>query len=141
MCGIAGIISRNGERQIGSEMTRMLQSMKHRGPDSTGYALYGAPTADWVMRVKLADANTERDYEFADRLARNKGEIERRLAQLGAPALVATDHAAVVAGDRPGSAGDPRLIVDRPRDLVDDQGPATGRAARREHVTDGDLEA
>ena len=41
MCGIAGIISRNGERQIGSEMTRMLQSMKHRGPDSTGYALYG----------------------------------------------------------------------------------------------------
>ena len=32
MCGIAGIISRNGERQIGSEMTAMLQSMKHRGP-------------------------------------------------------------------------------------------------------------
>jgi glutamate synthase domain-containing protein 1 len=42
MCGIAGIISRDGERRIGSEMTRMLQSMKHRGPDSTGYALYGA---------------------------------------------------------------------------------------------------
>ena len=41
MCGIAGIISRNGEREIGSEMTRMLQSMKHRGPDSTGYALFG----------------------------------------------------------------------------------------------------
>src|ERR671918_1236277 len=84
MCGIAGIISRNGERAIGSEMTAMLQSMKHRGPDSTGYALYGAPSADWVMRVKLADANTPRDYEFADRLARHRAEIERRLAQLGA---------------------------------------------------------
>ena len=36
MCGIAGIISRDGERQIGSEMTRMLQSMKHRGPGLDG---------------------------------------------------------------------------------------------------------
>ena len=84
MCGIAGIISRNGERQIGSEMTRMLQSMKHRGPDSTGYALYGAPTADWVMRVKLADANTHRDYDFGGRMKANRAEIERRLRHLGA---------------------------------------------------------
>ena len=43
MCGIAGIIYRNGAQPhpIGRDMTRMLQSMKHRGPDSTGYALYG----------------------------------------------------------------------------------------------------
>ena len=41
MCGIAGIIYRNGNggRPLGADMTRMLQSMKHRGPDSTGYAL------------------------------------------------------------------------------------------------------
>ena len=48
MCGIAGIIYRDGSQQhpIGDEITRMLQSMKHRGPDSTGYALYGStPTA------------------------------------------------------------------------------------------------
>jgi glutamate synthase domain-containing protein 1 len=32
MCGIAGIIHRTGPGDIGSEMTRMLQSMKHRGP-------------------------------------------------------------------------------------------------------------
>ena len=37
MCGIAGIIYRDGSQHaIGDEMTRMLQSMKHRGPDSTG---------------------------------------------------------------------------------------------------------
>ena len=38
MCGIAGIIYRNGNgaHRIGRDMTRMLQSMKHRGPDSTG---------------------------------------------------------------------------------------------------------
>jgi glutamate synthase domain-containing protein 1 len=96
MCGIAGIISRNGERDIGSEMTRMLQSMKHRGPDSTGYALYGPPSADWVMRVKLADANTERDYDFADRMIRNRDEIERRMRHLGARVHAieeATDYA------------------------------------------------
>src|SRR3712207_2466062 len=84
MCGIAGIISRDGERAIGSEMTRMLQSMKHRGPDSTGYALYGPASEDWVMRVKLADANTPRDFDFQDRMRANRGEIQRRLRQLGA---------------------------------------------------------
>ena len=69
MCGIAGIIYRDGEAHpIGDEMTRMLQSMKHRGPDSTGYALYGEPeNGALVMRYKLADANTPRDFEFADR--------------------------------------------------------------------------
>ena len=44
MCGIAGIIYRDGEHEVGRDMTRMLQSMKHRGPDSTGYALYRPPT-------------------------------------------------------------------------------------------------
>src|SRR5438270_485870 len=44
MCGIAGIIyaDANGGREVGHDMTRMLQSMKHRGPDSTGFALFGA---------------------------------------------------------------------------------------------------
>ena len=58
MCGIAGIIYKDGRREIGHDMTRMLQSMKHRGPDSTGYALFGPHTPNlYVMRYKLADAN------------------------------------------------------------------------------------
>jgi glutamate synthase domain-containing protein 1 len=84
MCGIAGIIYRDGSRDIGREMTAMLQSMKHRGPDSTGYALFGPPSKTVVMRYKLADANDERDYEFAERLERNRAEVESRLTQLGA---------------------------------------------------------
>ena len=84
MCGIAGIIHRNGSSPIGDEMTRMLQAMKHRGPDSTGFALYGAPTAEWIMRVKLADANTERDFDFDERLARNRDQVQRRLHAMGA---------------------------------------------------------
>jgi methylamine---glutamate N-methyltransferase subunit A len=84
MCGIAGIIHRNGSSPIGDEMTSMLQAMKHRGPDSTGFALYGAPTAEWIMRVKLADANTERDFDFDERLARNRDQVQRRLHAMGA---------------------------------------------------------
>ncbi len=85
MCGIAGIIYRDGaEHPIGADMTRMLQSMKHRGPDSTGYALYRKPGDDYVMRYKLADANDARDYEFAERLERHRREVEARLVSLGA---------------------------------------------------------
>jgi len=79
MCGIAGIIYKDGAHPIGTEMTRMLQSMKHRGPDSTGYALYGQPSNLVVMRYKLADANTPRDFEYEDRLRRHRAEVERRL--------------------------------------------------------------
>ena len=62
----------------------MLQSMKHRGPDSTGYALYGQPSNLVIMRYKLADANTARDFEYEDRLRRHRAEVERRLHALGA---------------------------------------------------------
>ena len=84
MCGIAGIIHRDGSSPIGDEMTSMLQAMKHRGPDSTGFALYGAPTEEWVMRVKLADANTPRDFDFDQRVARNRAEVQHRLRAMGA---------------------------------------------------------
>ena len=84
MCGIAGIIHRDGPGDIGSEMTRMLQSMKHRGPDSSGFALYGPPTDLLVMRVKLADPGEARDIGWADRLERHRDEVEHRLAKIGA---------------------------------------------------------
>ena len=62
----------------------MLQSMKHRGPDSTGYALYGPASDPVVVRYKLADANDPRDFEFSDRLQRHRGEVEARMRELGA---------------------------------------------------------
>jgi methylamine---glutamate N-methyltransferase subunit A len=85
MCGIAGIIYRNGTHDIGRDMTRMLQSMKHRGPDSTGYALYGPPSDGLaVMRYTLADSNTPRDFEFDERLERHQGRVIQRLKAAGA---------------------------------------------------------
>jgi glutamate synthase domain-containing protein 1 len=86
VCGIAGIIygNGNGSRDIGRDMTLMLQSMKHRGPDSTGYALYGPHSPLFVMRYTLADAGDARDFEFSDRIRRNKSLVEQRLARQGA---------------------------------------------------------
>src|SRR3954471_6280105 len=89
MCGIAGIIyaDANGGREVGRDMTLMLQSMKHRGPDSTGYALFGPHSTSYVMRYTLADANDPRDFEFADRIARNKFIVEQRLRKHGVQIL------------------------------------------------------
>ncbi len=87
MCGIAGIIYRDGggERHVGRDMTAMLQAMKHRGPDSTGYALYRPASEGYVMHVKLAEANGHgEDFELAERLRRQRSEIESRLKKSGA---------------------------------------------------------
>ena len=57
MCGIAGLIHKGKASNVGGEMTAMLQALKHRGPDSTGYAVYGEPKdGDYVMRLKVAEA-------------------------------------------------------------------------------------
>ncbi|MEM7074759.1 MAG: glutamine amidotransferase [Pseudomonadota bacterium] len=57
MCGIAGLIHKGKSSAVGSEMTAMLQALKHRGPDSTGYAVYGKPSeGDYIMRLKVAEA-------------------------------------------------------------------------------------
>jgi hypothetical protein len=84
VCGIAGIIYRDGRHEIGRDMTRMLQSMKHRGPDSTGYALYGETNGAYVMRYTLADANDPRDFEFDERIDRHQRQVLDRLKHLGA---------------------------------------------------------
>ena len=65
-------------------MTQMLQAMKHRGPDSSGYALFGEPSDLVVIRFKLADANDPRDFDFKERLDRNRQEVESRLHKIGA---------------------------------------------------------
>jgi glutamate synthase domain-containing protein 1 len=86
MCGIAGIIYKNGNgaHRIGRDITAMLQAMKHRGPDSTGFALYHALGPDLVVRIKLADANTPRDLELADSLRRHRSDVQARLLAAGA---------------------------------------------------------
>ncbi len=119
MCGIAGIIYKDGQHNIGQDMTRMLQSMKHRGPDSTGYALYAEPTDNVVMRYTVANTTTPRDYEFQDRLKRNRHEAESRLAGMGAKVVTCeqeTDYAFRLTLDY---KGDLKAIADQIEDISD----------------------
>lgn len=85
MCGIAGIIYRNGggQESVGRDMTRMLQAMKHRGPDSTGFALYRGRGDGYVMHVKLSES-TEHDPDLERRMQRQRGEVETRMRAAGA---------------------------------------------------------
>jgi len=57
MCGIAGLIHKGKTVNIGKELQDMLQALKHRGPDSTGFALYGEgySQGDYIMRFKVGE--------------------------------------------------------------------------------------
>jgi len=56
MCGIAGLIHRGNTSKVGFELQGMLQALKHRGEDSTGYALYGKTDGqNFIMRFKVGE--------------------------------------------------------------------------------------
>lgn len=88
MCGIAGLIHRGKSGAIGKEMTSMLQALKHRGPDSTGFALYGAPRSDrFVVRLKFAEQEELRAgkaFNIHQQIRDRKAKVDERLAELGA---------------------------------------------------------
>ncbi|MGN6378262.1 MAG: class II glutamine amidotransferase [Gaiellales bacterium] len=56
MCGIAGFLAKRPGVDVAGAMVAMLQSMRGRGPDSTGLSLYGAPHAgDLLASVWAGD--------------------------------------------------------------------------------------
>ena len=98
MCGIAGLIHRGKTGDIGREMTAMLQSLKHRGPDSTGYALYGRPHGkELVLRFKVAEQDEmAKGFDIHHQVKARRAEVDKRLAELGAKVIeqdAATEYA------------------------------------------------
>lgn len=91
MCGIAGLIHRGRTSDIGEEMTKMLQSLKHRGPDSTGYALYGPASGKgnvYVLRFKVAEQEELRHgFKIRDLIKERRAEVDHRLKELGAKVI------------------------------------------------------
>lgn len=86
MCGIAGLIHRGGKTaDVGQEMTAMLQSLKHRGPDSTGFALYGKPKKDkLVLRFKVAEQeDIAKGFKIHQEIKDRRAEVNRRIEELG----------------------------------------------------------
>jgi len=86
MCGIAVLIHRGRSGEIGQEMTSMLQALRHRGPDSTGFALYGTPDPDHqIMRFKVAEQeDLAKGFKIHDQMRERKATVDARLAELGA---------------------------------------------------------
>src|SRR2546423_546655 len=89
MCGIAGLIHRGRTGDVGSEMTAMLQSLKHRGPDSTGFAVYGTPHGDeLVVRVKIAEHTEFKEgFDLKKTLKDRREQAEARMRESGATIL------------------------------------------------------
>ena len=86
MCGIAGIIRRGSPGNIGEEMTSMLQSLKHRGPDSTGFAIYGVPEENqFVMRFKVAEQeDLNSGFDIHQQIKDRRAVVDSRLEEMGA---------------------------------------------------------
>jgi methylamine---glutamate N-methyltransferase subunit A len=86
MCGIAGLIHRGRTGDIGTEMTAMLQSLKHRGPDSTGYALYGKPLPgdEFMLRFKVAEQDDmKKGFDIHRQVTERRTEVDKRIKELG----------------------------------------------------------
>lgn len=86
MCGIAGLIWKGKSSDIGSEMTLMLQALKHRGPDSTGFALYGkANKKEYVMRFITAEQEAMKTgFDIHAEVEAREEAVEARLKESGA---------------------------------------------------------
>jgi len=80
MCGIAGVLYKHpGTHEIGKTLIDMLDGCQHRGPDSTGFALYGEDKAQLQLRFIVpteAAARQKATDEIAALLARHGATIE-----------------------------------------------------------------
>ena len=119
MCGIAGLIHRGRTGDVGQEMTAMLQSLKHRGPDSTGYALYGKPHGkELVIRLKVAEQDEmAKGFAIHAQVKERRAEIERRLAELGAKILEEQEATEYAFRLRISYDGDRRRLADYIEDI------------------------
>ena len=113
MCGIAGLIHRDGATSVGKEMTAMLKSLKHRGPDSTGFAVYGTSTAnEYVMRLKLAEQeDLTKDHRIREKMRQRQAEVDKRLAELGAETVEAEEPTPYAFRYRLRYSGDTRRLA------------------------------
>ena len=119
MCGIAGLIHRGRTGDIGQEMTAMLRSLKHRGPDSTGFALYGKRKGDeLVLRFKVAEQeDMNKGFDIHQQVKERRAEVDRRLKELGAEIVKEEDATEYAYRYRIKFGGDRRKLADYIEDV------------------------
>jgi glutamate synthase domain-containing protein 1 len=121
MCGIAGLIHRRKTGDVGAEMTSMLRALKHRGPDSTGFALYGKPHGDeLVLRFKVAEQDQMHgSFDIHQAVKDRRGEVDKRLKELGAKILKEEEATEYAFRYRIKFGGDRRKLADYIEDIED----------------------
>jgi glutamate synthase domain-containing protein 1 len=119
MCGIAGLIHRRKTGDVGTEMTNMLKSLKHRGPDSTGFALYGQPKgSELVLRFKVAEQeDAKKGFDIHQQMKQRRAEVDRRLQELGAEILKEEEATEYAFRYRIRYGGDRRRLADYIEDI------------------------
>lgn len=122
MCGIAGLIHRGKSANIGSELLSMLQSLKHRGPDSTGLAMYGSSgngsDNEYVMRYKVAEgADLASGFKIHDQIAERFNLVRNRLAEYNAVVVMVEDATPYARRCRFRYDGDLRRLADYLEDI------------------------
>jgi glutamate synthase domain-containing protein 1 len=119
MCGIAGLIHRGKMSNIGAEMTAMLQSMKHRGPDSSGYAVYGLPESDqFIIRFKVAEQeDMHKGFDIHRQVKERRAEVDSRIQSLGGQVISAEEATEYAFRYRIGYQGDLRRFSDYIEDV------------------------
>ena len=80
MCGIAGILYKgsNADQDVGEALISMLDGCQHRGPDSTGFALYHEPKDNQLrLRFFVGAGNeaTEAISEIKEKLRKFQAEV------------------------------------------------------------------
>ncbi len=97
MCGIAGIMFK-GDRdtyETGKALISMLDGCQHRGPDSTGFALYGHASE---RRLRLRFLIGERDNE-SEIIGRIKGMLAKHGASIIEDEIVGANYRVTVEFD------------------------------------------
>jgi glutamate synthase domain-containing protein 1 len=56
MCGIVGTLYKSRTGRVGEIQVAMLETLHRRGPDSTGVAIYGPPTGDYLVHARFERA-------------------------------------------------------------------------------------
>ncbi len=93
MCGIAGLYlkSESLQPQLGAHLSRMLEQLSFRGPDSAGVAFYRDPAPPGSSKVSLYSPDPEQDWSALG------AELRRAFRKVSAAHVRAT-HAVFVIG-------------------------------------------
>ena len=97
MCGIAGILfkTEGADQPAGEALISMLDGCQHRGPDSTGFALYG-PTEPGQLRLRFIVGEGD---EAATAISRVNNALIKYDAEIISEEIVATNYRLTVAYD------------------------------------------